>query len=65
MNKTVGQTVNFVLDGIVFTGVLLKRYTFEGVERAAVKVAGYAVNGRYFEAADDDSAVQISATALI
>lgn len=60
------KPVIFVLDGIPFTGTLLKLYTLGGGQiKAAVQVDGYAINGTYFKAEPDGSAVQVDATALV
>lgn len=60
------RTVTFVLDGIPFMGKLLKMYPVRGGHlMMAVQVEGYAINGRWFAAENDDSAIQVSAEALV
>lgn len=59
------NTVTFILDGIPFTGIRLREYTVGGIRKTAVKVTGYAVGGRFYEADSDDSAVQVDSELIV
>ena len=60
------KIITFVLDGIPFTGKLLKVYpTAHGHMMMAVQVNGWSINGKWYAAESDDSAVQVSVEALV